>query len=262
MDRGSLVMAVELPDGRPHMVSLQEAYALLVRDVVLPCSTANAPVQLAAACSLLGQLAEAQLAVHRQLVPAVLGLTIAPGDVLVQSSAQHGIDALVPQHLCAKASRKARSPWAASCRTSLQGKCGVSMEQFIVYSHFMRAGYIITRSPARWTVDADVPAIRDLFVSSCSLLTRGQGEQAVLWCPQHQKPINLGTALVVCVLLTKRLVSSCGNRQVAGSWCAVCIAVCGLPTSFCLLHVGHLEPVCLALIQSPGCAHSNCLPDL
>lgn len=31
MDRGSLLMAVELPDGRPHMVSLQEAYALLVR---------------------------------------------------------------------------------------------------------------------------------------------------------------------------------------------------------------------------------------
>ena len=38
MDRGSLVMAVELPDGRPHMVSLQEAYALLVR--TLPCPAA------------------------------------------------------------------------------------------------------------------------------------------------------------------------------------------------------------------------------
>ena len=54
------------------------------------------------------------------------------------------------------------------------------MEQFIVYSHFMRAGYIITRSPARWTVDSNVPTIQDLFVSSCSLLTRGQGEQADL----------------------------------------------------------------------------------
>ena len=38
MDRGSLVMAVELPDGRPHMVSLQEAYALLVR--TWPCPAA------------------------------------------------------------------------------------------------------------------------------------------------------------------------------------------------------------------------------
>ena len=38
MDRGSLLMAVELPDGRPHMVSLQEAYALLVR--TWPCPAA------------------------------------------------------------------------------------------------------------------------------------------------------------------------------------------------------------------------------
>lgn len=99
--------------------------------------------------------------------------------MILQRSARHG-SSPCSQALSAKALGKVSPPWAASSGIPLQGKCGVSMEQFIVYSHFMRAGYIITRSPARWTVDSNVPTIQDLFVSSCSLLTRGQGEQADL----------------------------------------------------------------------------------
>ena len=137
-----------------------------------------------------------------------------------QSSAQHGSGVLVPQLGASKAGQL----WAAPFASTLQDKCGVSMEQFIVYSHFMRAGYIITRSPAQWTVDSDVPTIRDLFLSSCSLLTRGQGEQAGSCCPQRQKPAS-GPALVVCVLLTPRHVSSCSKEQDPGSWSAVCIAI-------------------------------------